>query len=166
MNGMNELITIGKHWREWKDPRLIVMVLHNNDLNMVTWEMRAFEGDPKFPASQDLPDFDYARYAELAGLKGLTVRTPDQAGPAWDEALSSDRPVLIDALTDPNVPPLPPHVPLEHAKGVVSSVLKGDPDSADMIRQTVKGKVRELFAPRRPGRGRSPDSRRGAKRKP
>jgi pyruvate dehydrogenase (quinone) len=166
MNGMNELLTIAKYWREWKDPRLIVMVLHNNDLNMVTWEMRAFEGDPKFSASQDLPDFDYARYAELAGLKGLTVRTPGQAGPAWEEALSSDRPVLIDAITDPNVAPLPPHVPFEHAKGVVSSVLKGDPDSVDLIRQTVKRKVREIFPPRVPSRRKSPGARRGAKRKP
>ena len=69
MNGMNGLITIAKYWERWSDPRLIVLVLNNQDLNQVTWEMRAMTGDPKFEASQSLPDVHYARYAELAQRK-------------------------------------------------------------------------------------------------
>ena len=92
MNGMDELITIGKYWQRWSDPRLIVLVLHNDDLNQVTWEQRAMEGDPRYDASQDIPDFPYARYAELCGLQGIRVDDADEIGAAWDDALAADRP--------------------------------------------------------------------------
>jgi pyruvate dehydrogenase (quinone) len=145
MNGMNELLTIGKYWRRWSDPRLIVLVLHNNDLNQVTWEMRAMMGDPKFEASQVIPDFDYAAYAELAGLHGIRVDAPEQVGAAWDDALAADRPVVIDAVTDPNVPPLPPHISFQQAKAMLQSLLKGDPDAGDVVRQSFRGKIEELL---------------------
>ena len=92
MNGMAELITVAHYWRQWSDPRLIVAVLHNNDLNQVTWEMRAMEGAPKFAASQTLPDVDYAAFARSLGLGGVNVEDPEAIGPAWDAALSADRP--------------------------------------------------------------------------
>ncbi len=145
MNGMNEILTIGKYWKRWSDPRLIVTVLHNNDLSQVTWEMRAMEGDPKFEASQNIPDFNYARYAELAGLKGIRVEEPGDVASAWEEALSADRPVVLDALTDPNVPPLPPHISFDQAKAMMESVLKGDPDAGDIIRQSFRGKIEEFL---------------------
>jgi pyruvate dehydrogenase (quinone) len=148
MNGINELITIAKYYKEWQDPRLVVLVLHNNDLNQVTWEMRAMSGDPKFEASQDLPDFDYAAYAELVGLRGIRVDRPEQVGDAWDRALSADRPTVIDAVVDPEVPPLPPHVEFEQAKGLLSAILKGDPASGEIVRQGFKGKLQE-FVPHR-----------------
>src|SRR5439155_25104100 len=113
MNGLNELITIAKYWNEWSDPRLVVMVLNNHDLNQVTWEERAMAGDARFPASQNVPDFPYARFAESIGLLGIRVETPDAVGPAWDRALAADRPVVLEAITDPDVPPLPPHITLE-----------------------------------------------------
>src|SRR5205085_10870285 len=91
MNGMAELLTSEKYWRRWSDPRLVILVLHNNDLNQVTWEMRAMEGNPKFEASQDIPDFDYARFAEMAGLIGIRVQKPDDVGPAWERAFSAER---------------------------------------------------------------------------
>jgi pyruvate dehydrogenase (quinone) len=138
MNGMNEMITIAKYWERWADPRLVVLVLNNRDLNQVTWEQRAMSGDPKFEASQAVPDFAYARYAELIGLRGIAVDRPDEIGSAWEQALSADRPVLLEARTDPNVPPLPPHLTFEQAKAYASAVLKGDPDSWQMIKQTVK----------------------------
>jgi pyruvate dehydrogenase (quinone) len=138
MNGLNELITVAQHWERWANPCFIVMVLNNGDLNQVTWEQRAQEGDPKFSASQDVPPFPYAEYARLLGLEGLTVDRPEQVGPAWDRALAASRPVLIDARTDPSVPPLPPHITLEHARAYAASVLKGDPDAIDTIRQSVK----------------------------
>ncbi|HET7645977.1 MAG TPA: thiamine pyrophosphate-requiring protein, partial [Candidatus Limnocylindria bacterium] len=127
MNGMNELITIAKYWRGWRDPRLVILVLHNDDLNQVTWEQRAMEGDPRFEASQELPDVPYARYAELIGLRGIRVDDPDEIGAAWEAAFTADRPTVIEAITDPDVPPLPPHVTLKQAKAMMASMASGDP---------------------------------------
>jgi len=138
MNGNSELITIAHYWRQWSDPRLIVMVLNNGDLNQVTWEQRAMAGDPKFEASQIVPDFPYARYAELLGLRGIRVDNPDQIGTAWDQALAADRPVLLEAITDPSVPPLPPHITFDQVKAYVSSLLHGDPDSSEIIKASAK----------------------------
>ncbi len=141
MNGNSELITAVKYWKRWSNPKLIVCVLNNRDLNQVTWEQRVMQGDPKFDASQDVPDFPYARYAELIGFTGIRVETPEAIGPAWDQALASDRPVVLEAITDPNVPPLPPHITLEQAKAYVSALLKGDPDALGIIKQS----FREVF---------------------
>jgi pyruvate dehydrogenase (quinone) len=137
MNGNAELLTIAKYWREWGDPRLVVLVLHNNDLNQVTWEMRAMEGDPAYSASQDLPSFPYADYAEMIGLRGIRVDNPDAVADAWDRALSADRPVVLEALTDPDVPPLPPHITFKQAKAFGLTLLKGDPHEGGVIRQTL-----------------------------
>jgi pyruvate dehydrogenase (quinone) len=148
MNGINELITIAKYRHQWSDQRLIVMVLNNRDLNQVTWEQRAMEGDPKFEGSQDLPDFPYASYAELLGLKGIRVDSPEQVGPAWDEALAADRPVVFEAITDPEVPPLPPHITIEQAKALTSALMAGDPNAGQIIRQSFRQKVGEFFTGR------------------
>jgi pyruvate dehydrogenase (quinone) len=148
MNGINELITIAKYRHLWPDQRLVVLVLNNQDLNQVTWEQRAMSGDPKFAGSQELPDFPFARYAELLGLKGIRVDSPDAVASAWDEALASDRPVVYEAITDPEVPPLPPHITLEQAKALSSALLGGDPNARRIIRQSFKQKVEEFL----PGR--------------
>nr|WP_269204687.1 thiamine pyrophosphate-requiring protein [Motilibacter deserti] len=108
MNGLNELVTVAARWREWSDPRFVVCVLHNGDLAEVTWEQREMEGDPRFAASQRLPSFPFAGYAELLGLRGIRVDSPAQVGPAWDAALAADRPVVLEAVVDPEVPLLPP----------------------------------------------------------
>jgi pyruvate dehydrogenase (quinone) len=148
MNGINELITIAKYRQQWPDQRLIVLVLNNKDLNQVTWEQRAMSGDPKFEGSQDLPDFPYARYAELLGLKGIRVESPDAVAPAWDEALAADRPVVYEAVTDPEVPPLPPHITLEQAKALSSALMAGDPHVREIVKQSFRQKVQEFL----PGR--------------
>jgi pyruvate dehydrogenase (quinone) len=148
MNGLNELITVAKYWRRWSDPRLIVLVLNNRDLNQVTWEQRALEGDPKFEASQNIPDFPYARYADLVGLKGIRVETPDQVGDAWDEVLAADRPAVLEAVTDPEVPPLPPHISFEQARHFLLSVARSDSGRRAMIEQSLKAKLKEYL----PGR--------------
>jgi pyruvate dehydrogenase (quinone) len=148
MNGMAELITIAKYRHQWPDQRLVVMVLNNRDLNQVTWEQRAMNGDPKFEGSQSLPDVDYARFAEMIGLKGIRVEDPERIGPAWDEALVADRPTVLDIVTDPEVPPLPPHITLEQAKAFASAVLGGDPNSRRLITQSLRQKVAEAL----PGR--------------
>nr|WP_196791450.1 thiamine pyrophosphate-requiring protein [Motilibacter aurantiacus] len=108
MNGINELVTVAARWREWSDPRFVVCVLHNGDLAEVTWEQREMEGDPRFEASQRLPAFPFAAYAELLGLRGIRVDSPEQVGPAWEAALRADRPVVLEAVVDPEVPLLPP----------------------------------------------------------
>jgi len=149
MNGNNGLITIAKYWKEWKDPRLVVLVLNNRDLNQVTWEQRAMAGDPKLSASQDLPDFPYARYAESLGLRGVRVDRPEQIAPAWAAAFSADRPVVVEAVTDPEVPPLPPHITFKQAAALGSSLLKGDPGWRGVVRQT----YREMLASWKPHRG-------------
>jgi pyruvate dehydrogenase (quinone) len=148
MNGINGLITIEKYWREWQDPRLIILVLYNHDLNQVTWEQRAFAGDPKFEGSQDLPDFPFARYAELLGLTGIKMETPEQIAPGWDQALSARTPVVIEAHTDPEVPPLPPHITFDQAKAYAQAIVKGDSGGWDMVKQSVKEMV-ESYIPHR-----------------
>jgi len=141
MNGLNELITIAKYAKEWTDPRLIVLVLNNRDLNLVTWEERVMSGDPKFPDSQELPDFGYARFAESLGLIGIRVARPEDLGSAWDRALAADRPAVLEAVVDPNVPPLPPHVTWEQAKSFASSILRGDANALGFVKQTIKETV-------------------------
>ena len=101
MNGNAEMLTVAKYWKRWSDPRLIFLVLNNSDLNQVTWEMRIESGDPKYEASQDLPPFNYARYAKSLGLNGIRVERPEDVGPAWERALTADRPVVFDAVVDP-----------------------------------------------------------------
>ncbi|HEY7636461.1 MAG TPA: thiamine pyrophosphate-requiring protein [Gemmatimonadales bacterium] len=148
MNGINELITIAKYWMRWRDPRLVILVLNNRDLNQVTWEQRVFEGDPKFEASQDVPDFPYAEYARSLGLDGVRVDRPEAVGSAWDQAFAADRPFVLEAVTDPSVPPLPPHITVKQAKQFMSSMVKGDQDAGDVIRRSFRDLV-ESFIPHR-----------------
>src|SRR5699024_7966749 len=116
MNGLAELITIKRYRHEWSDPRLIVCVLHNNDLNQVTWEMRAMAGSPQFLESQKLPDVDYAAWAQGLDFGVRTVTSPDQLGAAWDFALAAEGPVLLDVHCDPDFPPIPPQATFDQAK--------------------------------------------------
>ncbi len=148
MNGLAELVTIAKYWRRWSDPRLVVAVLNNRDLNMVTWEQRAMEGNPKYAASQEIPDVPYARFAEMVGLQGMRVEEPGEIASAWETALAADRPVVLDVVTDPEVPPLPPHITLEQAKNFALAVAKGDPGRRGMIENSLRQKVAELLARR------------------
>jgi pyruvate dehydrogenase (quinone) len=138
MNNMAELITVAKYWQQWKDGRWICMVMNNEDLNQVTWEQRVMEGDPKFEASQNLPNVPYHRFAELIGLKGIYVDTPEAIGPAWDEALAAGRPVVLEIKTDPEVPPLPPHVTLVQARKFMRTLMEGDPEEGSVIVNTAK----------------------------
>jgi pyruvate dehydrogenase (quinone) len=138
MNGLGELITVSKYWRRWSDPRFVVLVLNNQDLNMVTWEQRVLEGDPKFEASQNLPDFPYAEYAKLLGFNGIRVSQQEHVASAWDLALAADRPTVIEAITDPNVPFLPPHVTLKQAKAYATALAKGDPDALGVIKSSLR----------------------------
>jgi pyruvate dehydrogenase (quinone) len=145
MNGMAELITISRYWQQWSDPRLVVAILHNDDLNQVTWEMRAMEGSPKFDESQSLPDVDFAGFARSLGLVALRVDTPDQVGPAWDEALRADRPAVLDVRCDPNVPPIPPHATFEQVKSMASAILHGDEDTRGVVTEGLKQKVQQYL---------------------
>jgi pyruvate dehydrogenase (quinone) len=144
MLGINAMIDIARYRDRWSNQQLVVLVLHNDDLNQVTWEQRVMSGDPRLAVSQSLPDFPYARYAELIGLKGIRVDAPEQVGPAWDEALAAGTPVLLEAITDPEVPPLPPHITFEQAQKMAHA-LPGDPARGQIMRQAIKGKVDEFI---------------------
>jgi pyruvate dehydrogenase (quinone) len=148
MNGLAELITIAKYRERWPDQRLIVAVLNNRDLNQVTWEQRVLSGDPKFSASQELPDISYANFAEWIGLNGIRVEDPASIGESWDRAMASGRPTVLDIVCNPEVPPLPPHITLEQAKSLASALLRGDSASRRIIGQSIRQKLPELL-PRR-----------------
>ncbi|MDO9708760.1 thiamine pyrophosphate-requiring protein [Paracraurococcus lichenis] len=148
MNNMAELITVAKYWKTWSDKRWVCCVFNNEDLNQVTWEQRVQEGDPKFEATQQIPNVPYHRFAELIGLRGIYVDNPDRMGPAWEEALASDRPVVLEVKTDPNVPPLPPHITLEQMKKFTSNLLSPDPEEGSVLVNTAK----EVLSSVLPGR--------------
>jgi len=143
MNGINELVTIAKNWESWNDPRLIILVLANHDLNQVTWEQRVMEGDPKFITSQEVPPFPFADYARMLGLIGITVERPDQITSALDQALSARRPAVIEAHTDPEVPTLPPHITFEQAVNFSESLIR-DSAAPAMVRGAFKEAVDSL----------------------
>ena len=153
MNGLAELITAAKYYRDWENPTLVVAVLNNRDLNQVSWEMRAMEGAPQFLPSQELPDVPYARVAENFGLLGISVDKPEQVEDAWRQALAADRPCVIEFRTDPAVPPIPPHAGWDQALATASAVLHGDSDRVGMVRQGVKAKLQEFL----PGNGKKGD---------
>jgi pyruvate dehydrogenase (quinone) len=144
MLGINGLIDLAARWESWSNKQLVVLVLHNDDLNQVTWEQRVLAGDPKLEVSQRIPDFPYADYARSLGLHGIKVEDPDRVGDAWDEALNAGRPVVYEAVTDPEVPPLPPHIKLEQATALAKSLLKGDPHGGRIVSQSLKGKLKEM----------------------
>ncbi|HEY6797046.1 MAG TPA: thiamine pyrophosphate-requiring protein [Kineosporiaceae bacterium] len=145
MNGINELITIAKYWREWDDPRLVVGVLHNGDLNQVTWELRAMGGSPQFLPSQELPSFPFAQYAASLGLLGIRVEKPDELDDAWERALTADRPAVVEVLTDASVPPIPPHATWEQIESTGKALLRGDSDAWAVVKEGVKTKVQDFL---------------------
>jgi len=149
MNGMAELLTMAKYANQWHDPRCVVCILHNNDLNQVTWELRAMGGAPKFVPSQAIPDMSYADFARSIGLEGITVYMPDELGSAWDRALAATRPIVLDVHCDPEVPPIPPHATWDQIKSTTEAVLGGDPDAWRMIVQGLKTKMQEFAVGRR-----------------
>jgi pyruvate dehydrogenase (quinone) len=151
MNGLNELLTVAKYRHRWSDQRLVFLVLNNRELSQVSWEMRV-AGEPKFPDSQDLPDFPYARFAESIGLAGLSIESDGEISAAWDEAFSSGRPVVVEARTDPDVATLPPHITFEQARGFLTTLAKGDPDQTGLVEQAIKGVLASISSLR--GRGR------------
>jgi pyruvate dehydrogenase (quinone) len=144
MNGSAELLTIAKYWRRWNDPHLIVLVLNNRDLNQVTWEQRVDSGDPKFAASQDLPDFPYAAYAELIGLGGI-LRRARSLRDAWERAIAADRPVVLETITDPDIFILPPQIAFAQAKNYLTALAKGDPDETSIIRSATRSMLDQLL---------------------
>ena len=144
MNGLNVMITVSKYWKEWSDPRFIIMVLNNEDLNQVTWEERVQLGDGKTPSTQTIPNFPYHKYAELIGLKGIYCDKPEQIAAAWKEALASDRPVIIEFKSDPNVPPLPPHITFKDAKNFMT-MMADEPELGSVLKESVKQVVASIL---------------------
>jgi len=154
MNGVNELITVQRYWRQWADPRFVVLVLSNDDLSYVSWETRGMLGEPPDPQSQSVPAVPYAKWAMLLGLDGLELRDRDEIGAVWDHALAADRPFVVDAKVDKDIPLVPPHVTLQQALDTAKPQLKGNPDAlsiiANGVKETVGAKARSVLglAPR------------------
>jgi len=146
MNNMAELITVAKYHHRWANQTFVVMVLNNEDLNQVTWEQRVMQGDPKVEMTQRVPDVPYHKFAELIGLEGIFVDDPDQVGPAWERALSAGRPCVLEVKTDPEVPPLPPHITLDQARAFMSSAIKGGGDEAGMVKGSIKQVLSSVFS--------------------
>jgi pyruvate dehydrogenase (quinone) len=147
MNGMNVMITVSKYWRRWSNPRFILMVLNNRDLNQVTWEERIQLGEAKTESTQSIPDFPYAKYAELLGLKGIFCKDPQRIGAAWDEALAADRPVILEFYTDPNVPPLPPHITLKDAEHFMT-MMPHEPELGSVLKNSAKALIATILPKR------------------
>ena len=145
MNGLAELLTIARYYRTWSDPRLVVAVLHNNDLNQVTWELRAMGGTPDFVESQGLPEVSYADFAASIGLGALTVREPGELAGAWAQALSADRPFVLDVHCDPDIPPIPPHADLAQMQNMAAALIKGDTSRWGVIKEGFKTKAQEFL---------------------
>jgi pyruvate dehydrogenase (quinone) len=143
MLGMNELITVKKYLERWSDQQFIIVVMHNDDLSQVSWEMRTEDGNPVWPGSQDVESVDYAGWAELLGFQGIRVRSDDEIGRAWDNAFDHHGVTLIDAYVSKNVPPLPPHITREYAENVGRALLSGDPDEFAVIRDSARALVSE-----------------------
>jgi len=146
MNGSAELLTIAKYWKQWEDPRIVVLVLDNDDLNQVSWEMRVTNGNPKYEASQNLPRFDYARYAESLGFTGIRLERPEDVDGAWERAFASDRPVVIDAKVSADVTQFPPHISFAQAKNYFSALAKGDPNAGGIVKESIKGLIAGVTA--------------------
>lgn len=145
MNGLAEMITAAKYADRWEDPRLVVAVWNNRDLNQVTWELRAMGGSPSFLPSQELPDVRYAEFARSLGLTGIRVEKPEDVEAGWRSALAANGPVVLEFLTDPSVPPIPPHASWDQMESTAEAILKGDPESAHVMKQGIKAKIQEFL---------------------
>ena len=146
MLGMNELLTVKRYLPELcgRNRTLIFAVLVNEDLNQVSYEQRVLAADPKNPETQTLPYVPAAGFAELLGFEGIKVTRPEDVGPAWDRALAADKPVLLEFVTDPQIPPLPPHVRPAQLKKTATALLKGDEDAVGIATKGFKGKLAEV----------------------
>ena len=96
------------------------------------------QGDPRYEASQSIPDFPYAQYAQMIGLHGVRVDDPQQVGDAWDEVLGAERPAVLEAIVDPSVAPLPPHITFEQAKHFAQAAVRGDSERWAMARSSLR----------------------------
>jgi pyruvate dehydrogenase (quinone) len=144
MNGMLEMITVKRYLDRLNKSPLIFCVFNNQDLNQVTWEQRAMAGEPKFMGSQHIPDVPYAEWAKLLGFTGIRCDSPKKIGAAWDEALASDKPVVLEVVVDPEIPPVPPHIKKMQAKKVAKALREGDPEMWGITTKGGKQKLHEF----------------------
>ncbi|MBA8990963.1 pyruvate dehydrogenase (quinone) [Curtobacterium pusillum] len=143
MLGMNELITVKKYLASWPNQQLVIVVMHNDDLGQVSWEMRTEDGNPMWRGSQDVETMDYAGYAELLGFTGIAVHDDDEVEAAVERAFENPGVTLIDAYVSRNVPPLPPHITAEYAMNTAKSLLKGDPVELGVVKDSAKAMAAE-----------------------
>jgi pyruvate dehydrogenase (quinone) len=143
MLGMNELITVKKYMAAWPNQQLVVVIMHNDDLGQVSWEMRTEDGNPMWRGSQDVETMDYAGYAELLGFTGIAVHGDAEVEAAVARAFANPGVTVIDAYVSRNVPPLPPHITAEYAINTAKSLLKGDPVELGVVKDSAKAMAAE-----------------------
>ena len=144
MNGLAEMITVKRYMDRLSGSPLVFCVFNNQDLNQVTWEQRAMAADPKFEGSQHIPDAPYAEWAKLLGLTGIRCDNPKDIGAAWDQALASEKPVVLEVVVSDQVPPIPPHIKKMQAKKAAKAMKKGDPEMFGIVEKGAKQKMHEF----------------------
>ncbi len=120
-----------------------IIVIKNNSLGMIKWEQMVFLGNPEYGC--DLQPIDFAAFARACGGSGFTIEDPASCGAILDQALVTPGPVVVDALVDPFVPPMPPKITLDQATKFAESLARGEPNRAKIAWTVISDKVRELI---------------------
>jgi len=135
---MGEVATLVKYNLSVK-----IIVIKNNVLGEIKWEQIVMEGNPEFGI--DLQPIDFAAFARACGAGGFTITHPEQAESILREAIAYPGPAVIEALVDPNEPPLPGNITAEQALHFAEALAKGDIERVNIIKTVLKDKVREVI---------------------
>ena len=135
---MGEVATLVKYKLPVK-----VIIIKNNVLGMIKWEQMAFEGNPQFGV--ELQPIDFAAFAKACGAGGFTIEKPEEAAAVLREALQYDGPAIVQAIVDPNEPPLPGNITMKQSLKFAEALLRGEKDRWKIIKTVVKDKIREVI---------------------
>ncbi len=135
---MGELATCVKYKLPVK-----VIVFKNNTLGMIKWEQMVMEGTPEFGV--ELEPIDFAKFAEAFGAAGFTIEDPKDARSVLERALAHDGPAIVQAVVDPNEPPLPPKISRDQAMHFAEALAKGQPDRIKIALTATKDLVRQVI---------------------
>jgi pyruvate dehydrogenase (quinone) len=134
---MGEMATLVKYKLPVK-----VIIFKNNTLGQIKWEQIVFEGNPQF--GMELQPIDFAAYARACGAPGYTLEEPEQAESVLREALAQPGPALVEAVVDPNEPPMPGHATMRQTLHFAEAILRGQREGWDIVKTVIKNKVREV----------------------
>jgi pyruvate dehydrogenase (quinone) len=120
-----------------------IVIVKNNSLGQIRWEQMAFLGNPEYEC--DLTPIQFADFARACGGAGFTIDDPSECGDILDRALATPGPAIIEAIVDPNEPPMPPKVTAKQAAHFAESLARGTPDRRKIVETVMEDKVRELL---------------------